>query len=203
MGAVLYTDRFAKKADVHERIVTGRAEPETDDIIALALDEQRDEIRKGERRIARIEDRIVELQAELEEERKRDLARRAAYTDMQAQAETWKQTGGPLPDVLIPACEMAIRKEAAQEAANDRDSVEIAPPDGWERHGVRSDDEFVYVTFRRARTTKTQDEVKQEMAATIRRVANDYAEAAHQWSELPWPSNRLRRYLHPIAAQAP
>jgi hypothetical protein len=203
MGAVLYTNRFARKADVHERIVSGCPNPETDDIVALALDEQRDEIRKGEKRIARIEDRLLELQAELDEERKRDLARRAAYTDMQAQAETWKQTGGPLPDALLPACEKAIRKKAALEAANDRDNVEIDAPDGWERHGVRSDDEFVYVTFRRSRTTMTTDEVKQEMAATIKRVANDYAQAAHQWSELPWPSNRLRRYLHPIAAQAP
>ena len=203
MGAVLYTKRFAKKAGVHERIVGGCANPETDDIVAIALDEQRDEIRKGEKRIARIEDRLLELQAELEEERKRDLARRAAYTDMQEQAETWKQAGGPLPDALIPACEKAIRKEAALKAANDRDNVEIDAPEGWERHGVRSDDEFVYVTFRRARTTMTTDEVRQKVTATLKRVANDFAQADHQWSELPWPSNRLRRYLHPIAAQAP
>lgn len=203
MNALVHDKHFRKVTAIRDRIVGGEVDPEVDDIVAVALDEQREEIGKGEKKIARIKDRLLELQADLEAEEAKDVARRESYRDMQMQAREWKEHGGPLPDALIPACEKAIRKMAAEEAANDRDSVDVEAPDGWEQHDVRSDDDYVYVTFRRARATMTPDAVRKKVAKAIKRVANDYGNSGFEWSKLPWPSNHLRRYVGQIAPQAP
>jgi hypothetical protein len=164
----LYTDGFyyhpdgTKPGDVARRLAAGASNPRLDDLFALAIHETKDAIRLNDKRKDRLLARLDAIEAEIAhaDQEDRELSARLVH---QHDAAAKYQRGDDLDEVerelLTPKCEALVREQSHidVEAEFKRHADTIS--EEWEVTGKRLDDEFIYVTMKRKRLTRTSPEL--------------------------------------------
>jgi hypothetical protein len=167
-AALKFTSDQTKPKRLVQRIMGGEAiDPANDDLFILPLEETKRAIEQKRKLIGRLEAEMVALQAEIEAERRTQEGLVAKYRKQQEAVAHYQEHGGEIPDCLIPDASDAESERLAALAKKEREEVDLAAPDGWERSSVRTDDKYVYVTFRKERTTDVE-QVKRSLKSQIK-----------------------------------
>lgn len=166
--ALNLTSEQTKPKRLVKRIMDGGAiDPANDDLFILPLEETKRAIEQKDKLIGRLEAQMLALQAEIvaEQQARRELA--SKYREQQEAVAHFQEHGGAIPDCLIPDARDAERERLAELSRAEREAVDVPAPDGWEQASVRTDDEYVYVTFRKKRNTDVEQE-KRSLRQRIR-----------------------------------
>jgi len=142
--------------DQMERLLNGEHNPAFDDLFSTTISEVDGDIREVERARKKLLSQLVNL-------RKTLLSLRANRDEIKQAVQTFEETGEIAP-VLLPACnamvakeQAALRKADAPLKVTEIDSAKTALtkelPDEWDVADATADDEFVYVTVKRRRTS--------------------------------------------------
>jgi len=182
------------------RMLRGEIDPANDDFFIVALEETKRAAEQKEQLIARLQAQMDKLQAEIDAEQQAQADLQRTYGEQLKAIQRYQKTG-EIADCIIPKCEEAERKAEAEARRDERDAVDLEPPEGWERSSVRADDEFVYVTFRKRRSNGAPTEVRSRVIDAVERFRGLEAKQRRERLQL-W--NRLGRYVTmPIAANGP
>ncbi|MFY0661459.1 MAG: hypothetical protein JXR15_13280 [Shimia sp.] len=136
-------------------------DPMRDDLFAEALAQTKRSKEQNDSKVERLKKRLRAIGDEIDE-----LAVVGAELDekwtAQHDAIEAYQNGGSLDEdqraLLTPQCSELVKDERRNALDAEFEQHEGSIPEGWEITGKRQDDDFIYVTIRRERVTKSQPE---------------------------------------------
>ena len=144
---------------VAELIANGaRLDPANDDPFIVPLEETKRAAEAKWKRIGKLLMQMERLQDEVEAEQQALNDLNELYREQQEAIAHYQEHGGEIPACLKPKCVEAERAELALASEEERNAAQeelagLALPEGWEQGGTRTDDQYVYVTLRKERTS--------------------------------------------------
>jgi hypothetical protein len=195
---------------VAELIASGAPlDPANDDPFIVPLEETKRAAEAKWKRIGKLLTQMERLQEEIEAEQQALDDLNDLYREQQEAIAHYQEHGGEIPDCLKPKCEDAERAELALASQDERKAAEdelagLALPAGWEQAGTRTDDQYVYVTLRKERTSNAT-ELRQAFPKRIAKALEPFSRFnAQERKERLQLTVRLGRYTTmPIAANGP
>jgi hypothetical protein len=156
-GGFFYPHNSTTAAVIQER----KFDPMRDDLFAQAIAETKRAKEQNNRKVERLKKRLNAIKGEIDE-----LAVVGAELDdkwaAQHDAVETYQNGSSLDEnqraLLTPQCSELVKDERKNALDAEFEKHEGSIPEGWEVTGKRQDDDFIYVTIRRERVTKSQPE---------------------------------------------
>ncbi len=180
-GFLYHPDGETSKAQM-ARILSGEHNPAFDDPFSTTIREVDDEIEAAERNRKKLLEQLANL-------RRKMLSLRSRRGEIKEAVEQFETTG-EIADVLIPACRSLLADErralVEEDAPTKADEIETATADlstaigdDWDVVETNADDEFVYITVKRARTNPaparpSAEDMKDRIVAKVRAVFEAY-----------------------------
>ena len=185
----------------------GRLDPANDDPFIVPLEETKRAAEAKWKRIGKLLTQMERLQEDIEAEQAALDDLNNFYREQQDAVAHYQEHGGDIPECLKPKCKDAERAELARASENERDAArqELANlPEGWEQASARTDDEYVYVTLRRRRTSNLAA-LRQSLPRRVAKALEPFSRFnARERKERLQLTVRLHRYTTmPIAANGP
>lgn len=190
-----YTDGFFFHPDatVAQRVNDGALNPRLDDIFVTALEETVSAKSAAEKRVARLRNRMSEIEAQIaeaEEEVARIEVRHQRQYDAMAKYERGDDLDAEEQKLLTPEFSSLVsdqRKADVESQFEEHQSAfEKLAADGWETENKRIEDGFLYVTVKRVVEVVAAPEAKvaQRVAKALAKFFSpdfDRTERVHMW----------------------